>query len=156
MDNLKIFIDEIIKVKKNIKKDVGDMAMLHEDKFISVVQDRLYNKGEYADGSVLRPYSFSYIATTKKPKNAPFDRTTLLDTGSFYKGMFLSANKNVVSLFSKDPKTSDILYGKFGYGKKVFDYSEKEQEHLVKTLIEPSYEKIVLSKLEKMINIELK
>ena len=70
-------------------------------------------QGEYTSSTPIKP---DYTPTTKKIKRAksqPFDRVTLRDTGSFYRGIQATVNKTDLTIESTDSKTNK-LFNKYG------------------------------------------
>lgn len=83
---------------------------------ITLNQDQLYYLGKDSEGNDLKPYSF-LTEFYKREKNQPFDRTTLKDTGAFYRGWNIKTSDNLFTFDSTDPKTP-MLEEK--YGSKIF------------------------------------
>ena len=75
-------------------------------------EEQLFKKGIDGKGERLEPYS-PYTVALKKIKGEVFNRTTLLDTESFYQEMFITARAGHFFISSSDHKTP-MLIEKYG------------------------------------------
>jgi len=124
--------DYISKVDRSIDsfhEKVMENLVFNEEKIISTIQDRLYEKGLDAKGYLIG--GGDYRSTTieyKIFKGQRYDHFTLFDTGSFYAGMFVVQDGDSSLLISsQDSKTSmleDI------YGTEILNLSEKELRYI--------------------------
>lgn len=86
-------------------------------------------QGIRSDGKEINPQYSPFTVEQKKKKGQVTDRVTLRDTGSFYEGLVLKANKDTISFFSTDEK-SDKLEKK--YGKQIFGLTNENKKEYVK------------------------
>lgn len=149
MASLDRYIDELYIFGRDINKNIDKIVDLKNSDFVRVAQHRLFNYGEDGDGNLLESYAEATIFS-KVLKKHPFDRTTLLDTGSFYQGMFVNSNNGRVDLFSSDSKTT-LLTGQ--YGKAILEFTKEEQTKLVNDIIDPAMQKII-NQLPETIELE--
>jgi hypothetical protein len=89
-------------------------------------------KGVESTGEEINP---AYTRTTvkiKQEKGQPSDRVTLLDTGSFYQGIYSRVQGGEVVLSSYDAKTNDLVKK---YGEDIFGLSTTfKREYLSQSL----------------------
>ncbi len=118
MQNIKKVISEIPKETERILKSKEELILdLNRE-------NQLFDKGINSDGVKLKPYKPSTIQI-KKTENAPFNRTTLFDTGAFTKAFKLKTNDLTFSIFSTDSKSSDL---QDKYGSNIFGLTEENQQ----------------------------
>lgn len=86
------------------------------EELIALNQSQLFNKGIDSENKELKPYSF-LTEFYKREKNQPFDRTTLKDTGSFYRGFNIKTSDQFINFDSSDSKSSEL---EEKYGNKIF------------------------------------
>lgn len=108
-----------IKLRENIE----DIIQLTEPDLIQLNQDQLYGKGIDSMGVELKPYSF-ITEVYKRKKNQPFDRTTLRDTGSFYRGFEVEVDNGLITFKSTDPKSPEL---EAKYGSKLFGTTKENK-----------------------------
>jgi hypothetical protein len=90
-------------------------------------------QGEYTNSNKIKP---DYTPTTKRIKRAksqPFDRVTLRDTGSFYRGIQATVSKKDLTIESTDDKT-DKLFNKYG-SEELLGLNETNHNSLVNKTI---------------------
>ena len=103
------YIQKVKKVKGNIPKQTERIVLKNKKRILDLNREtQLFDKGIDSDGKLLREYKPFTIAI-KRQKGEVFNRTTLLDTGSFYKGFDLLVRNNVISIFSRDSKSADLV-----------------------------------------------
>lgn len=151
MSSLDSYISALTKLRDNLPEIVDNAINLNSGKIVGFAQHRLFNFGEDGNHGVLRKYKKSTIGY-KKLKNAPYDRTTLIDQGGFYKGMFVNSKDGRVELFSDDSKSA-LLTG--DYGKAILEFTIEEQEEIVSEIVKPSILKEINS-LPNIIKLEIK
>jgi hypothetical protein len=77
---------------------------LHQDRAVAMNTDQLF-EGRLANGDTLPEYSFVSVNVYRKPPG-PW---RLYDTGDFYQGFFMKAEKFPITFGSKDGKTLLIM-----------------------------------------------
>ena len=88
--------------------------------------DQLYMRGIDADGERLIPYRPKTVMI-KKERGQVFDRTTLEDTGAFYRGFFIKfVDDFTIQIYSQDEKTK-LLEEKYG---NIFGLVTDNQQYL--------------------------
>lgn len=80
----------------------------NSEKIIETNQEQLYLLGHNPLGISLGTYAPMTIQL-KKQKGQPYDRVTLKDTGAFYNGFRVDANKDNFNITSDDSKTQTLL-----------------------------------------------
>lgn len=94
--------------KNNIDEILKDELKSLSELIIRLNQDQLYDDGMYNDETYLPEYAKKTIEI-KQAKGQPTDRTTLKDTGDFYKGFYVEKVNEGVKVWSKDEKTNDLV-----------------------------------------------
>lgn len=121
-----------IKELESLQKYVPKQAELIAKKYKSVILDyirekQLYEKGIDGKGNKLLKYKPFTIAV-KKSKSEVYNRTTLLDSGSFYDGMdLIFTDQNAIGIFSRDEKAPDLISK---YGSDIFTFTVNNQEEI--------------------------
>jgi len=147
MDNLDTQISYLNDLSSNLDKYLEEIVLKHKDKLISLIQLRLLNKGIDGDNKLLGEYSESTKAKKRK-KGQISSHITLKNTGSFYAGMFLTLESNVITIDSKDRKT-DLLTSK--YGESILELTIAEGENFTEKTIDQEIQKL----LDKMGDINI-
>ena len=103
------YIQKVELVKSNLPKKTAEIINNNKTKILDLNREnQLYEKGIDSDGNKLlgcKPITIFY----KKQKGEVYNRTTLLDTGDFYKGFDLLLRNNTISIFSRDSKQSELV-----------------------------------------------
>lgn len=140
-------LDEQLKSIKDTRSDLESQALL----IIAEIQEwiidlnreeQLFEKGIDSKGSLLKPYT-SYTIALKKQKGEVYNRTTLLDTGDFYEGFYLTAKNGFIEVSSSDDKTGKL---KSKYGKNIFGFTV-DHELIINERILEELLKWILTKL---------
>tara|TARA_R110002049_G_C9177884_1_gene563254 strand:- start:15468 stop:15905 length:438 start_codon:yes stop_codon:yes gene_type:complete len=128
------YINKLDQVRNNIPNIVSKSVAINEEAIIHLnTQVQLYNEGIDSNNIVLAPYSKDTIFI-KQSNNQPYDRTTLKDTGDFYRGFKLIFTSNHLFITSTDDKT-DLLMGK--YGTNIFGLTPDNQLTLYNEILLP-------------------
>ena len=138
-----MFLLKKIKELEQLKKEVPLIAkkIIQENKKIIldlIREDQLFDKGIDGKGARLKEYT-SFTIAVKRGKQQPTNRTTLFDTGSFFKGFdLLFTDQYSIGVFSTDSKTPDLI-GK--YGSDIFTFTTENnkvvnEQIVLKQLIE--------------------
>lgn len=112
--------------EKGLLKIVKD----HEEVMTNMNTDQLFH-GIRSDGSEMPPYSKTSVEVYGKPPGP----IRLFDTGDFYRGFIIHADKFPVLFDSTDSKTTMLVEGnefKRGYGEKIFGLTSENKEDLNK------------------------
>lgn len=102
---------------ERMEKEVLMIVKNNEDTATNLNTDQLFH-GKDSDGNSLPNYSPTSVNVYNKPPGP----IRLFDSGDFYRGFFLSANKFPIVFSSTDSKT-DKLSKAFGYG--IFGLQKK-------------------------------
>jgi len=103
------YMQNVIKAKNELPNEVVKIVDSNKKKILDLNRERqLFDKGIDSDGNLLEGYSEATIYL-KKQKGEVYNRTTLLDTESFYNGFDLLLRNNVISIFSRDDKSMDLV-----------------------------------------------
>lgn len=128
------YIKQIDEVISKVDDVVAQSVIKNDDAIIYMnTQLQLYNEGIDSKGNDLIPYK-PYTVFEKQLSNQPFDRTTLKDTGSFYRGFRVQVISNTLFITSTDEKTSELM-GK--YGNDIFGLTKENQVTLFDEIIKP-------------------
>lgn len=121
-----------IKELERLKKEVPNQAKILSKKYKSVILDyirekQLYEKG--IDGKVNKLLKYKpFTIAIKRSKGEVYNRTTLLDSGSFYDGMdLIFTDQNAIGIFSRDEKAPDLISK---YGSDIFTFTVNNQEEI--------------------------
>lgn len=118
LDRDKILID--IYKKKQVQNEIVDANRI----------DQLYNQGIDANGNALPAYSATTVAI-KRAKGQPTDRTTLKDTGEFYKSFELQFSSDLDVQVGADDTGKDLFER---YGENILGFTKENKEKLVKQI----------------------
>lgn len=117
------YLQNAKKAKSELPKEVENIVVKNKKQILDLNREKqLFDLGIGSDGKLLREYKPFTIAL-KKQKGAPYDRTTLLNDGSFYKGFDLLVRNGVINIFSRDTKSMDLV-DKYG---NIFGLIEENQ-----------------------------
>ena len=123
MTTIHDYLQNAIKVKKEMPKEIERIVIENKKQILDLNREKqLFDMGIDADGNLLQGYKPITIAI-KKQKGEVYNRTTLLDTGDFYKGFDLLLRNGVISIYSKDSKSMDLV-DKYG---NIFGLIEENQ-----------------------------
>ena len=103
------YMQKVVRAKNDLPKKTIEIVNRNKSKILDLNREsQLFEKGIDSDGKSLLAYT-SLTIRYKKQKGEVYNRTTLLDTGDFYKGFDLLIRNNVISIYSKDSKQSDLV-----------------------------------------------
>jgi hypothetical protein len=101
-DQARAFANAIAKI--NTKKLFLQAVKDTSDLALDLNRSQMYDEGIDAKGKQIGQYSETTVRIKQK-KGQPTEFMTLLDTGSFYKKMFVNARSIPILIDSRDPKT---------------------------------------------------
>ncbi len=81
--------------------------------YIELNQEQLYEQGADSKGKQLEPYSFATM-NIKKKKGQVFNRTTLKDTGKFYKSFRIIVRSDGFIIDAEGEKEDSNLFERYG------------------------------------------
>lgn len=107
----------------DLKAEIPSIIDNTSQELIALNQSQLFDKGVNADNEELQPYTF-LTEFYKREKNQPFDRTTLKDTGDFYRGFNIKTSNQFIIFDSTDSKTADL---ENKYGNRIFGLTQENK-----------------------------
>lgn len=121
-------IQELTKLKDEIPREAEQIAIKYKSTILDYIREKqLFEKGINGKGNRLLEYKPFTIAI-KRQKGQPTDRTTLNDTGSFFRGFdLIFTDQNAIGIFSRDEKTPDLLEK---YGADIFTFTVDNQKEI--------------------------
>lgn len=129
------YMQAVQKVIDNLPKETTRIAKEQSEKIIDLNRDnQLYDQGINSDGSKLFPSYANLTRQIKANKSQPFNRVTLFDTGDFYRGFKLRINYPIISIYSTDSKSSDLMDK---YGTNIFGLITENQKKVNYEIIQP-------------------
>lgn len=136
-------IKELIQLKKEVPKQAEIIARKYKKEILDYIREKqLFEQGIDGKGKKLKSYKPFTIAI-KKQKGEVYNRTTLLDTGSFYDKMdLIFTDQNAIGIFSRDEKTPDLLQK---YGQNIFTFTVKNQKEVDSKIFEENIIKWLLN-----------
>lgn len=144
MDKIVSLIDKLRSARAELLDIAVEVIDDSEEEIITLNQDQLF-AGETADGKEISPQYTPFTIAIKKRKGQPFDRVTLLDTGSFYGKMKIKTIGQILDISSDDPKTPLLLKK---YGEEIFGLTEENRIDLENIILKPRFEEKLKFKLE--------
>ena len=136
-------IKELIQLKNEVPKQAEIIARKYKKEILDYIREKqLFEQGIDGKGKKLKSYKPFTIAI-KKQKGEVYNRTTLLDTGSFYDKMdLIFTDQNAIGIFSRDEKTPDLLQK---YGQNVLILTVKNQKEVDSKIFEENIIKWLLN-----------
>lgn len=122
-------IEQLQKKLRSLPDAIDDMMQRITEENRAVIEDKniaQLEAGLDAEGSPIEPEYSPFTVAYKKSIGQPFDRVTLHDSGSFYKGMKANVFSNGFEMFNSDSKWGKLTE-KYG---DVAGLSEKSIEEL--------------------------
>jgi hypothetical protein len=140
MASLDALISSLNTVAKSLEKTVTAILVDKEKNIVQVVQHRLLNSGEDANGNLIGGGQYADMTIRHKLfTNQPTEHFTLFDEGDFHKGMFVENKGGVALIGSSDSKTGDLTSR---YGEAILGLTSEETEQVVKLWVDPELQKI--------------
>lgn len=143
-----MFIQKKIKEMQAIREGLHDeaerIAYKYKEKILDYIREKqLFDQGIDGKGNKLLEYKPFTIAI-KRQKGQPIDRTTLFDTGGFFKGFdLIFTDQNVIGVFSRDEKTPDLVEK---YGSDIFTFTTNNINDIQEEIFIPNLIKWILNK----------
>lgn len=111
------------------------------DKFITELNKKQLEKGEKADGTFMREYSYRTIKQRQLEGNpVKGSLIALYDTGDFWKGFWAIANDGKLELLSSDRKTNELIAR---YGDDIFGLTKSNFEILGEKIMPQLRQKVI-------------
>ena len=132
-------IQELKQLRKEVPVQAKKIVLESKERILDLIrEDQLFDKG--IDGKEVKLQAYKpFTIAVKRGRGEPTDRTTLFDTGSFYKGFdLLFTDQYSIGVFSRDVKTPDLVEK---YGSDIFTFTVENnkiinEEIITKGLIE--------------------
>jgi hypothetical protein len=138
---------ELNELKNNIKLVVKETFEEYKSLIVHYNADeQMYDKGQDAKGSLIRPAYKPMTIRIKKAKGQPTDRVTLRDTGRFHKTLIVTPKEDYVEI------TSDVYYAKYlfdKYGSNILGIQEELLKEFVKRYVVPNIKKEAEKRLKR-------
>lgn len=137
------YIDKLDLLIRNYDNKIESIVYQNKEQIIDLNREnQLFDMGIDSNGKNLLEYSQATIRIKIKKKQ-PIDRTTLFDTGEFYKGFFIKFNPSnyTLEIWSSDKKTTKLIEK---YGKDIFGLIPKNIEYLDEKIIKKHLDEWVL------------
>jgi len=114
VEALKTFLKKFIR-RLNINRLMSEIMRDERLKsyIIELNQEQLYDQGADSNGNPLEPYS-RLTMQIKKRKGQRFDRTTLKDTGKFYKSFRIIVESDGFVITADGQKETGNLFDRYG------------------------------------------
>jgi hypothetical protein len=114
MEVLKTFLKNFIRemnVDRLMREIMKDERL--KSYFIELNQEQLYEQGADSKGHQLEPYTFATM-NIKRKKGQRYDRTTLKDTGKFYKSFRIVVQSDGFIIQADGQKEEMNLFDRYG------------------------------------------
>ena len=137
------YIDKLDLLIRNYDNKIESIVYQNKEQIIDLNREnQLFEMGIDSNGKSLLQYREATISI-KILKKQPIDRTTLFDTGEFYKGFFIKFNTSnyTLEIWSSDKKTTKLIEK---YGKDIFGLIPKNIEYLDEKIIKKHLDEWVL------------
>ncbi len=132
-------IQELKKLRSEVPAQSKKIVLASKERILDLIrEDQLFDKGIDGKGVKLREYK-PFTVAVKRGQGKPTDRTTLNDTGAFYRGFdLLFTDQYSIGVFSRDVKTPELIEE---YGADIFTFTVENnkiinEEIITKGLIE--------------------
>lgn len=137
------YIDKLDLLIRNYDNKIESIVYQNKEQILDLNREnQLFEMGIDSNGKNLLQYREATISI-KIQKKLPIDRTTLFDTGEFYKGFFIKFNPSnyTLEIWSSDKKTTKLIEK---YGKDIFGLIPKNIEYLDEKIIKKHLDEWVL------------
>lgn len=142
------YINRLEVLKKQVPNITYKIVEELKDEIVHYITERqLFDKGIDGKGRRLKSYT-NFTIALKKQKGEVYNRTTLLDTGDFYKGFKLNAKNYKIHITSSDDKTP-LLVEK--YSAEIFTLTKKHNEEVNYKLLAPKLEEWLQNQILQML-----
>lgn len=150
MAKLEKYISDLKDFNKNINKNVDTIINKNAVEITETIKRRLYLTGTDGKKRKLAKYHRDTVRRKKK-KNQPYDRTTLLDSGRWYSGMFAKSTNANLFITSRDKKNSLLVTR---YGENILSLTQQEEWVLLDNKIEAEIQ-IIIDAIDNEIELDL-
>lgn len=127
-------IEQIRAIQRGLNKEAERIAVKYKEQILDYIREnQLFEQGIDGKGEKLLEYKPFTIAV-KSQKGQPTDRTTLEDTGNFYRGFdLIFTDQNAIGVFSRDEKTPELIEK---YGADIFTFTTNNIEEINSSIFE--------------------
>ncbi len=127
-------IRELEQLKKEVPKQAKRIAIKYKEQILDYIREKqLYEEGINGKGKKLLQYKPFTIAF-KKIKQQPSDKTTLKDTGAFYKSFdLIYTDQNSIGVFARNEKTPELIEK---YGPEIFIFTVENIDEINTNIFE--------------------
>jgi len=140
MGTIRDLLDKAKFVRDAIPNEVANIIDRNKERILDINREmQLFDKGIDSDGNLLRAYS-PVTVSIKRSKGEVYNRTTLFDQGDFYRGFDLLNRNNVLSIFSRDYKSSELQEK---YGTSIFGITKENQPYYNYEIIKPDLQEFI-------------
>ena len=136
-------IQQLRDIQKSLNKEAEKIAIKYKEQILDYIREKqLFQQGIDGKGNKLLEYK-PFTVTIKRRKGQPTDRTTLEDTGSFYRGFdLIFTDQNAIGVFSRDEKTPELIQK---YGSDIFTFTNENIEEIDSNIFEENLIKWILT-----------
>ena len=136
MEDIRRYIKELRTLEKGLKKTIKKVILKGNREIIDAIKSRLYGTGIDGDGRYLGNYHPNTIKRWKKTTM----HISLLNTGDWYSGIFVTTRGNIVTIMSRDKKNSMLIEE---YSENILALNKNEQLLIIEEPIDKEIQKII-------------
>ncbi len=136
-------IQQLRKIQKSLNKEAAKIAVKYKTEILDYIREKqLFEKGIDGKGNKLLEYK-PFTVAIKRQKGQPTNRTTLEDTGSFYRGFdLIFTDQDAIGVFSRDEKTPELIEK---YGADIFTFTSENIKEINSNIFEENLIKWILT-----------
>lgn len=136
-------IQQLRKIQKSLNKEAAKIAVKYKTEILDYIREKqLFEKGIDGKGNKLLEYK-PFTVAIKRQKGQPTNRTTLEDTGSFYRGFdLIFTDQDAIGVFSRDGKTPELIEK---YGADIFTFTSENIKEINSNIFEENLIKWILT-----------
>lgn len=136
-------IQQLRKIQKSLNKEAAKIAVKYKTEILDYIREKqLFEKGIDGKGNKLLEYK-PFTVAIKRQKGQPTNRTTLEDTGSFYRGFdLIFTDQDSIGVFSRDEKTPELIEK---YGADIFTFTSENIKEINSNIFEENLIKWILT-----------
>ena len=136
-------IQQLRKIQKSLNKEAAKIAVKYKTEILDYIREKqLFEKGIDGKGNKLLEYK-PFTVAIKRQKGQPTNRTTLEDTGNFYRGFdLIFTDQDAIGVFSRDKKTPELIEK---YGEDLFTFTSENIKEINSNIFEENLIKWILT-----------